>query len=218
MVMNSVQTLFFDYDGVIHNSLKIYAPAFRKACSHLVSIGLAQPRVWSDAEISPWIGMNSQEMWERSRPDLPETIRQQSSAIISAEMQVLIEGGHAELYPGALETLSYLRDKGYHLLIVSNCRIQYRNSHWRFFKLDRFFEKMVCSEEYGFVSKGEILNRIRYLYPLEHMMIGDRQIDIDAGRANDMRTIACRYGFAQPGELDDADMFIDDIRELKKHL
>jgi len=37
-------------------------------------------------------------------------------------------------------------------------------------------------------------------------MIGDRASDIAAGRANHMLTIGCTYGYAAPGELDQADL------------
>jgi len=37
-----VRTIFLDYDGTLHDSLKIYARAFKKAYAYLVKEGLAE--------------------------------------------------------------------------------------------------------------------------------------------------------------------------------
>jgi len=34
--LEGIKTIYFDYDGTLHNSNKIYAPAFRKAYDFLV--------------------------------------------------------------------------------------------------------------------------------------------------------------------------------------
>jgi phosphoglycolate phosphatase len=47
-------------------------------------------------------------------------------------------------------------------------------------------------------------------------IVGDRHHDMEAGRENGLLTIAATYGFAQPGELDEAAISIDSISELKK--
>jgi len=209
-----IKTLFLDYDGCLHNSLVIYAPAFRKAYAFLVEFGLAEPRDWQDHEITPWLGYNSQEMWEHFQPGLAATVRQHCMALVSTEMQRQIKEGRPELYPGALETLATLKSRGYHLVFISNCRTYYRDSQNQLFGLDHYFEELACSEAYGYTSKTEILRLIRPRYPEGQVMIGDRAIDLAAGKGNGLLTIGCTYGFAQPGELDGADLLIDDIREL----
>ncbi len=209
-----IRTIFLDYDGCLHNSLMIYAPAFRKAYAYLVDSGRANRREWSDLEITPWLGYNSQEMWEHFQPDLDLAVREHCMNIIGEEMQKQINAGRPQLYPGALETLATLKTRGYHLVFISNCRIYYQDSHNQLFGLDRYFEELACSEAFDYISKTEILRKLRPHFPEGQVMVGDRQIDIEAGRENGLVTIGCRYGFAQPGELDAADLLIDDIREL----
>lgn len=209
-----IKTIFLDYDGCLHNSLVIYAPAFRKAYEFLIDSGFAQQREWLDSEITPWLGYNSQEMWERFQPFLDTDVRMQCMSIVSKEMKRLIDIGMPELYPGALETLAALKDRDYHLVFISNCRTYYRDSHAQLFGLNNYFEEMACSEAYGYASKIEILRLIRTRFPERQVMVGDRQVDIDAGHANGLLTIGCRYGYAQAGELGTADLLIDDVREL----
>lgn len=213
-----IRTLFFDYDGTLHNSIKIYGPAFRKAYDHLVHLGFAEERNWTDTEISHWLGYNPLEMWNRFMPGLEDTVRNRCSAMIGEEMIALTEHGRAELYEGAAETLEYLKNKGYRLVFLSNCKRSYRDSHSRRFGLEHYFEKLVCSEEYDFIPKYEILKEIKGDYPEEMVMIGDRMHDLEAGKKNRIYTIGCSYGFALEGELMDADLILRDIAELKHYL
>jgi phosphoglycolate phosphatase len=212
-----VNTIILDYDGTLHNSIKIYAPAFIKAYNYLVESGVAKDRSWSEEEISYWLGFNSQEMWNAFMPDLPQETKELCSRIIGDEMKRLVEEGLSVLYEGATETLDYLKRKGYILVFLSNCKIYYRDAHQKTFSLDRYFEDMVCSEEHRFIPKYEILSKIKSKYPEKLVMIGDRAQDIEAGVKNNINTIGCTYGFAVPGELKDADMVINDIIELKNY-
>ena len=76
---------------------------------------------------------------------------------------------------------------------------------------------MVCSEEHDFIPKYEILARIKDRYPSGMAIVGDRKHDLEAGRKNNIYTIGCKYGFASEDELDDADIIINDISDLKKY-
>ena len=133
-------------------------------------------------------------------------------------MSLQIEMGLPLLYEGALETLVYLKNKGYTLVFISNCRIYYRNAHNKLFSLRDYFDDLICSEEYGYIPKYEILNKVKNKYPEGMVIIGDRAQDIEAGNINDIYTIGCKYGYALEGELDKADIVIDSIEDLKKIL
>lgn len=213
----NVKTIFFDYDGCLHESLAVYVPAFNRAYDYLVETGHAEPREWRDDEISRWLGLNCIEMWETFLPDADEGARNECMRIIKEAQKELIEQGGAALYPGALEVLSYLKGKGYRLVFISNCRKYYRDAHAKAFGLNAYFDELACSEEYGAVPKHEILRRIKTRYPMDMAIVGDRGQDMDAGRKNGIFTVGCGYGFAREGELDSADVIIGDIRELKEY-
>ena len=117
--------LLFDYDGTLHDSLRIYAPALQTAYDRLVRLGYVEVRRWSADEVRQWIGLSPGEMWDRFLPDLPLAEKQTSGALIGDRMLALIRQGQAQLYPGVPEVLDSLRDRGYRLLLLSNCPVSY---------------------------------------------------------------------------------------------
>lgn len=218
IMFENIKTVFFDYDGTLHNSIRIYGPAFRKAYQYLVDSGLTEDREWSDAEISYWLGYSPPEMWKEFMPSLDERVRNKCSAIIGEEMKNLTEKGKALLYDGALDILKYLQSKGYRLVFISNCKTAYKDTHSNLFGLNEFFSSLVCSEDYDYIPKSEILRYIKKQHDEEMVIVGDRAQDIDAGKNNNIYTIGCSYGFGLKGELDCADVIISDIRDLMKYL
>lgn len=216
-MFKDVRTIFFDYDGCLHDSMMIYGPAFSRAYKYLVEMGMAEPRAWEEAEISRWLGYNCQEMWDAFLPDGDADTKNTCMQIIKEEQKRLIEKGEARLYPGALGVLAYLKEKGYHLVFISNCRKYYMDGHAAAFHLYDYFDELACSEGYGEVQKHEILRRIKERYPMEMAIVGDRRQDMEAGKKNGIYTVGCGYGFSLPGELDGADAVIGNIAELKEY-
>lgn len=56
-----------------------------------------------------------------------------------------VRNKEAILYDGALETLQYLKDKGYYLVYLSNCRHAYMDLHSECFGLHNYFDGMYCA-------------------------------------------------------------------------
>ena len=208
------KTLIFDYDGTIHNTIHLYKPAFLKAYAYLVRHGFKPPKDFKDEEITQFLGQNPKEMWQNFAPDLSDSIRKTASQIISNAMKEGMHQGEALLYPNALKTLEELKKRGYELIFLSNCKIAYMKSHAKLFKLDTVFNTMVCAEMYNYISKTDIIAKI---FPEDQKplaIIGDRYHDIEAGKAHQIITVACLYGYGKESEHQGADYFIHDIKEL----
>lgn len=216
-MLEGIKTIFFDYDGTIHDSIHIYTPALNSAYQFLVDQGLAESKVWKNEELIHWLGYNSKDMWKEFMPHLDETLREQASKIVGAEMMKQIENGHAKLYEGALEVLSYLKTKGYTLVFISNCNTYYKEIHRKQFGLDQYFTRMIGSQEYDYQAKSEILKIVKDEFPAEWCIVGDRNHDINAGKLNNIKTIGCLYGFGTEDELASADYKINDIKALKSY-
>jgi len=217
-MLKNIKTVFFDYDGTIHESIKIYAPAFRKAYEFLVENQYAEERQWTEKEISYWLGFSSKDMWKEFMPDLDENTQNEASKIIGKEMLQQLSVGKAILYDGAIDVLKYLKDKGYKLIFISNCGIYYKEMARKSFNLDDYFEQMVCSEEYDYIPKYEILSKIKDNFDEEMVIIGDRIQDIEAGIKNNIVTIGCKYGYGSDKELNEANYIIESIMDIKKLL
>lgn len=212
--MNNIKTIFFDYDGTLHDSMKIYMPAFIKAYEYLVLNKLAPKKTWTTSDIKVFLGQNPKEMWESFRPKLDlETIKT-VSRIISNSMEEDINSNKAVLYEGSIQVLQYLKSKGYKMVYLSNSKNYYMEAHQKSFNLGKYFDKLICSEMYGFIPKKQILELIKNEFPGEMVMIGDRIHDMESGYHNKIHTIACDYGYGSQEELKDAELHIQDIRDL----
>ena len=210
----NVKTLFFDYDGTLHNTMRLYKPAFMAAYEYLKSVGLEKERTFEDHQISQYLGYTAQEMWDLYDPNLDPKIKAEASTIIS---NVMIEGmmkGKAALFDGAKETLKTLKDKGYQLVFLSNCKINYMEAHSKLFGLDQLFDAMICAEQHQFVTKSEILAKVLNDFPSPAAVIGDRHHDMTAANDHGLVAIGCAYGYGKEEELNQATTIIHDIKEL----
>lgn len=209
------KTLFFDFDGTIHDSLHIYYPAFLKAYAYLVEHNVAKPKSFTKQEVSKWLGYNSVDMWQNFMPDCPPVHQNEARKIIGYEMQKRLESGEAQLYPGALDTLKFLKEKGYTLVFISNCSETYMATATRVFGLDQYFSRFICSAQYGQEPKWKILKLLLNDFDREMAIIGDRFHDMEAGFLNGITTVGCEYGYGQPVEFHQADKMIQNIEQLK---
>ena len=118
--MKDVKTIIFDYDGTLHDSAKIYVAAFRQVYREMVSAKDAPEREFQDEEITKWLGYSVQDMWDSFMPEFSQGKKMFYAGEVGRFMTEKIRNKEAVLYDGALETLQYLKDKGYHLYILSN--------------------------------------------------------------------------------------------------
>ena len=206
--------LLFDYDGTLHNSIKIYAPAFRTAYTYLVDQGFADSKEFTDQEISLWLGFTADDMWRSFFPNLPEEEKEKCSTMIGKEMISLINKGIAELYPETVAVLQKLKNLGYNLIFLSNCKHAYMEAHIKQFRLDRFFSGFYCSEDYGFMPKHEIFESIKTIYSGDYIVIGDRFHDIEISEKHSLQSVGCLYGYGAYNELQHATYRIDKLSEL----
>lgn len=212
--MNNIKTIFFDYDGTLHDSMKIYMPAFIKAYDYLVINKHAPQKSWTESDIKVFLGQNPKEMWESFKPKLDSETIKTASRIISNSMETDILSKKAVLYEGTIQVLQYLKSKGYKLVYLSNSKNYYLEAHQKIFNLTKYFDRLICSEMYGFIPKKQILEQIKNEFPDEMVMIGDRIHDMESGYFNQIHTIACDYGYGSEDELKHAELHIKDIRDL----
>lgn len=206
--------LLFDYDGTLHDSLAIYAPAVQQAYDTLVSKGLAQPKNWDRETIRQWIGLSPQAMWDQFQPHLSQEEKQAGSAQIGQRMQELVEEGQARLYPGVPQVLDELKKREVGMLLLSNCPVSYLRAHTACFGLERWFDGLYCGEEFGYRPKYEILPLLQTRWQGNFLVLGDRDQDMEMARRCGVPAIGCRYGYGSPEELAGADWLADSPQDL----
>lgn len=206
--------LIFDYDGTIHESMKTYAPAFRNTCKWLADNGYIAEKEYTNKEISYWLGFNSTDMWSTFQPDLIPEIREKARIMLGEDMAQRIENGEGALFKNAERVLDELKKQGHTLIFLSNCRVHYMERHSRVFRLDRFFDYFYCCEEYDFIPKYQIFRLFSLQHKGQYIVIGDRFHDIETAVQNGLKSIGCAYGYSTDGELDKADIIVNDITEI----
>ena len=207
-----MDSVIFDYDGTIHNSMLTYAPAFRDTLKWLSDGGYISGREYSDEEISYWLGFNSTDMWSRFQPELDPAVREEARIRLGEDMAERIEkNGEGALYEGAGDMLLSLKAEGHTLIFLSNCRFHYMERHKRVFGLERFFDFFYCCEAFGFIPKYEIFRRIAPEHRAPFIVVGDRFHDIETSVQNGLPSIGCGYGYGSPGELDKADIIVNSV-------
>ena len=147
-------------------------------------------------------------------PELDQRYKDQASAIVGDSMVRQIRKHRAVWYPGAEEMLTALKNRGYHLVILSNCKVAYRKAHWEEFRMERWFEQFYDCESYGFCPKTEIVQEVIRDYPGPYLVIGDRRQDLECARSCKSPFIGCLYGYGEKGELDGADYFVKSVEEI----
>ena len=173
------KTIIFDYDGTIHHTLGIYEPAFRETYQWLTEQKVTEEREIGSVEIAGWLGLNSKEMWNTFLPELDQSYKEQASRMVGDLMVRQIRKHKAVWYPGAEEMLTALKNRGYHLVILSNCKASYREAHWKEFGMERWFDRFYDCESYGFRPKTEIVQEIIREYAGPYLVVGDRRQDLE---------------------------------------
>lgn len=201
-------TIFFDYDGTLHNSMAIYGPAFRHAYAWLVAQGYMPTREFSDEWISQWLGFTTEAMWTTFAPDLPENIWRHAAALVGDEMDRRTVEGRACLFEGIPEVLTTLKQQGYELVFLSNCRTKYCDVHRMQFGLDQWFDAYYSAEDFNDVPKWRIYQEVSHNHPYPQIVVGDRFHDIDVAVRSGIPSIGCAYGFGREGELDQATVLV----------
>lgn len=209
----------FDMDGTLFQSEKVALPAFRRAFHRLKEEGLYRKDLPSDEEIQSVFGMTLEEIWSRLLPEADERTRKIADRWTLEEELAGLKRGEGRLYPGVVETLHRLKEEGWRLFIASNGIRQYLDGVLNTFRLTPLFSGVYGAGEYGTETKVELVRILMEEHGVSGgFMVGDRESDVRAGKANGLEVIGCLYpGFARFGkeeELKDADVVVNRFPDI----
>lgn len=113
------------------------------------------------------------------------------------------------VYGGVREMLTELRDQGFPLFVCTSKQQHFAVRILDLFELSGFFTAIYGDKaEYASHSKADLLARLlaeQALDPAAAWMIGDRIYDIEAARANGVRSLAAAWGYGPAEERAQAD-------------
>lgn len=208
--------IVFDFDGTVHDTSEIYIKAFRFVEQELLNLGLITDKI-SDQTIKRFIGKTPKDMWAEYLPHIAfEDVSIFSKKIGEMMIQFTIKG-YSKLYPNTHEVLHELKQKGYKMILLSNCKMKYMNTMIEKHNLHQYFDTIIAAEEFGFASKESIMKNIRSERNGEFVFVGDRQNDVELKEGTEI-SFGCMYGFGSLEELNNANYLIHSIQELGKYL
>jgi len=125
----------------------------------------------------------------------------------------LLEGGEGRLFPGTEEVFAMIGLRGWKTALVSNCGRDYFDPCLVHLGLGERFEVARCLDD-GPSKSANVAEALRALGATRGVMVGDRRGDIEAGRANGLKTVAVLHGYGAAEELGVADAQVADLSEL----
>ena len=207
--MKEITTLLFDIDGTVLDTSEFILQPTEHA---LASVGYPVP---SREVIKSKVGIPFPEYYiELTGSDKDADVLVDIHRAFQRENFRL-----AKIFPGALETLQYLKNKGYKLAAVTGRSNQTSLQTLKDAGVFDLFD-VVLSKESTIEQKphpAAILKALEHFseVPERVVMIGDSHLDILAGKNAGTKTIRVTYGFHADNLHDpEPDFFIDDITEL----
>jgi phosphoglycolate phosphatase len=137
--------------------------------------------------------------------------------LVAGEEVRRLAAGEGRLFPGVRETLAGLRVRGWKIGLVSNCGSIYFDANLKHLGLREMVDVAFCLDHFP-TKTDNVREAMRALGARSGVMVGDRAADLEAGRANGLRTIGCMYGYGGADELAHADAHISVVTELPSRI
>lgn len=209
--MQNVNTLIFDLDGTISDP----SMGIHRCMNHALSY-YGFPEVSKQTAFAT-IGPPLDEAFSQFQPDADEQL---IANLIAKYRERYAELGYAEnqIYPGIVDALKGLTARGIRMGVCTSKRVDFAEKILSMFGLLDFF---------SFVSGGDIgIKKHQQLAGLlesgdinkTSVMVGDREVDISAAKANGLSSVGVLWGFGDRDELEQAgaDVILSKTNELSQ--
>ncbi len=203
-------------DGTLLETATLLVEVHRRVFETLREEGLYTKETPPVETLLGCLGMLLDDIWRKVMPDGSEEARQRADVLL---LQYELDGlanGEGELYPYVEDTLRQLKARGLKLFVASNGLEAYVKGIAHHKGLTELFDGLYSAGEYGTTSKVDLVARLLADHGITSAwMVGDRSSDVEAGKGNGLQTIGCAYAvYGRASELDDADVHINDFREI----
>lgn len=207
--LEAIELLLFDLDGTLSDSPDLVVHTMQRAGARMDPPILLDPRVLRDL-----LGVPTDEYYRRSLPaDRAEDSPELQRVARALYRETIPE--HVRAFPGVLDTLEELKERGYLLAAFSNSGVDYFELSLEHLGLAPLFDHAECISHTG-IPKPELAEKIAGILGVECSavaVVGDRSSDYEAARAIGASCVGCLYGFGED-EPYDADATIREFVEL----
>lgn len=212
-----IQYILFDLDGTLTDSQEGITKSVQYA---LDSIGIHEPDLKKLTRfIGPSLIYSFREFYH-----LPDA---QLEIAVKKYRERFAETGIFENhpYPGIIDLLKSLHEKGVKMAIASGKPTVFVKQILDKFEMAPYFDVAIGSKLDGSVlEKKDIINAVLDHWnrpdPEKLLMVGDRKYDIIGAQKTGIPCVGVRFGFAEPGELEEygASYIADTVSDLKSYL
>jgi phosphoglycolate phosphatase len=135
-----------------------------------------------------------------------------------------VNGQHSDIYPGVVEGLTFLKERGLRLACLTNKPTNFALPLLASKQLDGFFDVVFGGDAFERKKPDPLPLRKTFealgSTPIETLMIGDSSNDAAAARAAGCPVVLVTYGYnhGEPIRAVDADGFIDSMAQLRELL
>ncbi len=199
--------LIFDLDGTLYRTDSSFIPTMRRV------YGESRVPYPGDAAILSMVGETFGTFVDWLGPQGFGVGRARLEARI-AELELLSIRERGVLFDGVAETLRILRERGHVLALCTNGDRRYTDAVLDRCGLLGSFRHVRTLDAIPSM-KAERIAELRSRYRERRaFMVGDRYHDVEAARATGCTAVGATYGYARPGELDEADHLIETFADL----
>lgn len=181
-----IKHIIFDMDGTLADSGK----ATSIACAQ-ISKAYGLPPL-SDAKIRETIGYANPEFYFRLYPTVKKpTMLAYAKEVEELEERIVWDMGVDILFPGVMQMLEALMRRGIRLYIASTGDVSHVNAVLTTAGIQHFFDII----GFGEPDKEEMVRKMVCGDTARWSMVGDKQKDLFAARANGILAIAAGFGY-----------------------
>ena len=203
-------------DGTLLDSRQVALEGSRRGLAQLYAALGLEPEPLEDADIVALIGSPSLDYFRSLLPPSLAHHAEEVRGLVGAHERELLQQGWGHLFPGAAETLAWLRSRGVLLGVVTNCYTRYCRAAVQAVGLEDHVHVVFClGDAPPGSSKTDLVAMALRELRAPAAIVGDRVYDFHAGRSHGLLTVACSWGYGPPHELEEADLLAADFAQVR---
>ncbi|HDZ57582.1 MAG TPA: HAD family hydrolase [Pseudomonas xinjiangensis] len=194
--MSELNTLIFDWDGTLVDSIQKIVTAMQFAAEH---VGLPALEAQAVRDI---IGLGLPEAVAALYPDLQDASLKAELVRAYGVHYVRLEETPSPMFAGVVESLESLREKGFKLAVATGKSRRGLDRILAQHGMSDYFDATRCADETASKPHPLMLEQIMQQLqtaPAEALMLGDSEHDLRMAQNAGIRSVAVSYG-AQPRE------------------
>jgi phosphoglycolate phosphatase len=209
MVLRQIRLLILDLDYLVYDCAELKASALRNSLIPFADDIPQDVRLPDAVDAEEGFRDHGVRWPAMLELGLDEESMARVHASYLSHQERLVNAGAGNLYPGLTDLLSNLNRQGIVAAIGAEAERDYLLAVSDRHELDRFFEMVYCTEEFGMGRAEEMFEEIMSRSEVnrsETLVLGTRPDFFQSARALGLSTLGCGWGLRRPESIREADL------------